>query len=146
MQTNLKSEDLARLRTEEEACLTRVTSIQRKLDAGSTAVTRDDLAHWQSELIKLKAKLLAAGERPKSAEAWRTGTLEGNAAVGTTVHRDVVGDAAERFEVDMKTVIDAKFAAGEGVLTVSKDTPDAVIVLLIKQALAAGKPFTVVPS
>lgn len=48
-------------------------------------------------------------------------------------------------EIDMKAVIDAKFAAGQGVLTVSDDTPDEVILLAIKQALKAGKPFMVVP-
>ncbi|QMI48969.1 hypothetical protein [Burkholderia sp. MBR-1] len=48
-------------------------------------------------------------------------------------------------EVDMKAVIDAQFAAGQGVLTFSNDTPDEVILLAIKQALKAGKPFTVVP-
>jgi hypothetical protein len=52
----------------------------------------------------------------------------------------------ERPEIDLKEFIDAKFAAGEGVLTFAKDTPDAVILLAIKQALAAGKPFTVIPA
>lgn len=49
-------------------------------------------------------------------------------------------------EIDMKAVIDAKFAAGEGVLTFANDTPDEVILAAIKQALKAGKPFTVIPA
>ncbi|MCM3583744.1 hypothetical protein M3795_25065 [Ralstonia pickettii] len=146
MKTKLTSKELASLRDEEHGCLSRVTSIHRKLNGGSTAVTRDDLVHWQTELIKVQAKLLAAGELPQSAETQHKQMFECTADVGTTVYRDIVGDEAGRFEVDLKTVVDAKFAASEGVLTFSKDTPDAMIVLLIKQALAAGKPFTVVPA
>lgn len=52
----------------------------------------------------------------------------------------------ERPEIDLKAFIDAQFATGEGVLTFGKDTPDAVILLSIKQALAVGKPFTVIPA
>jgi hypothetical protein len=55
-------------------------------------------------------------------------------------------DEIERPEIDMKEVIDAQFAAGEGVLLISKDMSDAVILLAIKQAVAAAKPFTVIPS
>lgn len=47
--------------------------------------------------------------------------------------------------IDMKSFIDGKFASGEGVLTFSKDTPDAVILLSLKQAIAVGRPFTVIP-
>lgn len=53
---------------------------------------------------------------------------------------------SERSVIDMKTVIDEKFAAGEGVLTFSESTPHEVIVLAIKQALAMGKAFTVIPA
>lgn len=146
MQTKLTSEELARLRSEEEGCLARVTSIQRKLDSGSTAVTRGDLAHWQSELIKVQAKLVAAGELPQSVEARHTQMMGSTSEVGTTIYRDIADDEVGPLEVDMKAVVDAQFAAGEGVLTFSKDTPNAVIVLLIRQGLAAGKPFTVVPA
>lgn len=48
-------------------------------------------------------------------------------------------------EIDLKSVIDAKFEAGEGILTFSNDTPDEVILLAIKHALKVGKPFTVIP-
>lgn len=146
MQTKLTSEELARLRGEEEDCLGRVTSIQQKLNSGSDAATREDLAHWQSELFKVHTKLIAAGEVPQSADARHTQMLGCTSEVGTTVYRDILGDEVGRLEVDMKTIIDAKFAAGEGVLSFSQDTPDAVIVLAIKQGLAAGKPFTVVPT
>lgn len=49
-------------------------------------------------------------------------------------------------EIEMKAVVDAQFAAGKGVLVFSKDTPDEVILDGIKQGIAAGKPFTVIPA
>jgi hypothetical protein len=48
-------------------------------------------------------------------------------------------------EIDLKSFVDARTAAGEGVLTLCEAAPDSVIVMLIKQALSAGKPFTVIP-
>ncbi|GMG94628.1 hypothetical protein RN01_05165 [Cupriavidus sp. SHE] len=57
------------------------------------------------------------------------------ANAGTTVYQ----------EIDLKSFVDARFATGEGVLTLCEAAPDSLIVMLIKQALAAGKPFTVVP-
>lgn len=50
----------------------------------------------------------------------------------------------ERPEIDLKAIMDEKFAAGEAVLTFSKDTPDAVILATVKQGIAVGKPFTVI--
>ncbi|WP_176042754.1 hypothetical protein [Burkholderia stabilis] len=57
-----------------------------------------------------------------------------------------MNDQAERPEIDLQSVVVEKFAAGEGVLTFSNDTPDEVILLAIKQALKIGKAFTVVPA
>ena len=145
MKSKLTADEVARLRHEEECCLSRVTSIQRKLDGGSTAVALDDLAHWQSELIKVQAKLVDAGELPRSAEVAHAQVVQRTADVGTTINRSI-SDEVGRHDVDLKSIIDAKFAEGEGVLTFSKEISDAVIVLLIRQALAAGKPFTVVPA
>lgn len=61
------NEELARLRHEEDGCLSRIASIQRKLDGGSQAVTRDLLVHWQAELSKVQAKLIEAREQPRRA-------------------------------------------------------------------------------
>ncbi|MFP3637879.1 hypothetical protein [Paraburkholderia sp. SIMBA_054] len=52
---------------------------------------------------------------------------------------------ADEVEIDLKSVVDACFDSGNGVLTFGADTPDPVIVLAIRTALAAGKPFTVIP-
>lgn len=43
-------------------------------------------------------------------------------------------------EIDLKSVVDAKFEAWEGLLTFNNDTPDKVIRLAIKRALKVGKP------
>ena len=59
------NEELASLRHEEDGCLSRVASIQRKLDGGSEAVTRDLLVHWQAELNKVQAQLIEGGEQPR---------------------------------------------------------------------------------
>lgn len=66
--------------------------------------------------------------------------------VGPEKEKDSMSNETGRPELDLKSIIDEKFASGAGVLTFSKDTPDAVILLSIKQALAVGKPFTVIPS
>jgi hypothetical protein len=66
--------------------------------------------------------------------------------VGPEKEKDSMSNETERPELDLKSIIDEKFASGAGVLTFSNDTPDAVILLSIKQAIAVGKPFTVIPS
>lgn len=55
-------------------------------------------------------------------------------------------ECAERPVFDFKAIVDANFADGSGVLTFGKDTPDEVILAGIKQRLASGKAFTVVPA
>lgn len=47
--------------------------------------------------------------------------------------------------LDLKEVLKEKFEAGEGVLTIGAETPDAVILASIKEAISYGKPFTVLP-
>nr|WP_280960306.1 hypothetical protein [Burkholderia sp. M701] len=42
--------------------------------------------------------------------------------------------------------MDCRFESGDGVLTFGASTPDEVIVVAIRRALAAGKPFTVIPA
>jgi len=59
-------ERVAALRHEEEACLARVASVQRKLDAGSQAVTAALLAECQSALAAVQRKLREAGMRPNA--------------------------------------------------------------------------------
>lgn len=49
-------------------------------------------------------------------------------------------------EIDLQEIIAAQFLAGEGVVTIGQNTPDEVILLTIKQAVAFGKPFKVVPA
>jgi hypothetical protein len=61
-------------------------------------------------------------------------------------HVRELGTTGERPIIEMKSVVDATFAAGEGVLVIGEDTPDAVILLGIKQAVAIGKPFMVIPA
>lgn len=48
--------------------------------------------------------------------------------------------------VDLKAVLDEKFKAGEGVVTIGPETPDDVILVSIKHAMSFGKPFQVIPS
>jgi hypothetical protein len=61
-------------------------------------------------------------------------------------HIRELGTTGERAAVEMKSVVDAKFAAGGGVLVIGENTPDAVILLGIRQVVAIGKPFTVIPA
>ncbi len=83
-------------------------------------------------------------------EYWKMAREVAGNSFGMTVPRRIEmqrhESESERPMIDMKTVIDEKFAAGEGVLTFSESTPDEVIVLAIKQALAMGKAFTVIPA
>lgn len=53
---------------------------------------------------------------------------------------------ADNFEIDLKCVVDSSFESGNGVLTFGASTPDEVIVVAIRTALAAGKPFRVIPA
>lgn len=53
--------------------------------------------------------------------------------------------SSDDFEIDVKSIVDSRFESGDGVLTFNASTPDEVIVGAIRQALAAGKPFTVIP-
>lgn len=49
------------------------------------------------------------------------------------------------FEVDMDAVLKERFEAGQGVIQLQTDMPDAAILLAIKQAATFGKPFLVIP-
>lgn len=55
---------LRELRREEAGCLARVTSIQRKLAVGSTAVNLDDLRVWRSKLGFVQEQLITLGFVP----------------------------------------------------------------------------------
>lgn len=48
--------------------------------------------------------------------------------------------------VDLKAVLDQKFLAGDGVVTLGPETPDDVILVSIKHAMWFGQPFQVIPS
>lgn len=50
-----------------------------------------------------------------------------------------------RGEVDLGEVVEGKFKAGEGMLLISLDMPDAAILLSVRHAVSFGKPFTVIP-
>ncbi len=47
--------------------------------------------------------------------------------------------------IDLRDAVGPAFLSGKGVLTISTRMPDAAIILAIRQALAYGKPFMVIP-
>lgn len=51
-------------------------------------------------------------------------------------------------EVDMNEILRERFAAGKGVLTLSADTPDALLLHMMRKALkmSEGKAFVVMSS
>lgn len=64
------------------------------------------------------------------------------------VPTDENGNYGDRLEIDFKQVVNDKFARGEGILTLSADMPDQVLLLALRNALAAsnGKSFVVIPN
>jgi DNA-binding protein H-NS len=67
MQSKLTTDEMTRLRREEEGCLARIASIARKLAYGSQVVNRELLLRWETLLNDVQAKLIAAGEQPHRA-------------------------------------------------------------------------------
>jgi len=61
-------------------------------------------------------------------------------------HMRYLGTRGDRSELDLETVVTQSFASGAGVLAIGLDTPDHVILAVIKQAVAIGVPFTVIPT
>lgn len=54
-------------------------------------------------------------------------------------------DAGRYVLADIKAILDEKFKAGEGVVTIGPDTPDEMILRTIKHAVSFGMPFKVHP-
>nr|WP_023842462.1 hypothetical protein [Burkholderia sp. M701]BAO18919.1 hypothetical protein [Burkholderia sp. M701] len=119
-----------------------IASLLRALPDGAELKDFVEAANSEVDRYPFQQTLLVPivlGLRALSAQpAWTIGLFQTAGASGFF-------DLAHE-EIDMKAYVDAKFSAGVGVLTVSQNTPDEVIVFAVRRAMVIGKPFAVIPA